>query len=184
MKRLLIGSLLLATTGLACGSLPEDEGDPSTLVTLNGAVSSTSGSLGSGKVGVALLWYSSLSHAVAAEIAPESASLNGFSLAVTQPPPKAFMGPLDDDDPKSTKGAWAMLVAYEDLNGNGKLDLLDVSSTKAIDKIVAKGKKIAAHMLEASEEDISFEDGKFSVAGTDKAKTFGEIAFSAYVPHN
>ena len=54
MKRLLIGSLLLATTGLACGSLPEDEGDPSTLVTLNGAVSSTSGSLGSGKVGVAL----------------------------------------------------------------------------------------------------------------------------------
>ncbi len=138
MKRLLIGSLLLATTGLACGSLPEDEGDPSTLVTLNGAVSSTSGSLGSGKVGVALLWYSSLSHAVAAEIAPESASLNGFSLAVTQPPPKAFMGPLDDDDPKSTKGAWAMLVAYEDLNGNGKLDLLDVSSTKAIDKIVAR----------------------------------------------
>ena len=56
--------------------------------------------------------------------------------------------------------------------------------TKAVDKIIAKGKKIAAHMLEASEGDITFEDGKFSVAGTDKAKTFGEIAFSAYVPHN
>ena len=37
--------------------------------------------------------------------------------------------------------------------------------TKAVDKIIAKGKKIAAHMLEASENDIVFEDGKFSVTG-------------------
>ena len=55
---------------------------------------------------------------------------------------------------------------------------------RAVDKIIAKGKKIAAHMLEAAESDIEFADGKFGVAGTDKAKTFGEIAFSAYVPHN
>jgi carbon-monoxide dehydrogenase large subunit len=68
--------------------------------------------------------------------------------------------------------------------GSRSLAVCGVAVTKAIDKIVAKGKKIAAHMLEASEADISFEAGKFSVAGTDKAKTFGEIAFSAYVPHN
>jgi carbon-monoxide dehydrogenase large subunit len=68
--------------------------------------------------------------------------------------------------------------------GSRSLAVCGVAVTKAIDKIVAKGKKIAAHMLEASEGDIIFEDGKFSVAGTDKAKTFGEIAFSAYVPHN
>ena len=68
--------------------------------------------------------------------------------------------------------------------GSRSLAVCGVAVTKAIDKIVAKGKKIAAHMLEAAEEDISFADGKFSVAGTDKAKTFGEIAFSAYVPHN
>ncbi|MCB2114750.1 MAG: xanthine dehydrogenase family protein molybdopterin-binding subunit [Rhodobacteraceae bacterium] len=68
--------------------------------------------------------------------------------------------------------------------GSRSLAVCGVAVTKAIDKIVAKGKKIAAHMLEASEEDISFADGKFSVAGTDKAKSFGEIAFSAYVPHN
>ena len=55
---------------------------------------------------------------------------------------------------------------------------------KAIDKIVAKGKKIAAHLLEASEADIEFKDGKFTVAGTDRSKAFGEIAFAAYVPHN
>ena len=55
---------------------------------------------------------------------------------------------------------------------------------KALDKIVAKGKKIAAHLLEAAESDIEFKDGKCTVAGTDRSKTFGEIALTAYVPHN
>ncbi len=68
--------------------------------------------------------------------------------------------------------------------GSRSLAVAGVAMTKAVDKIIAKGRKIAAHMLEAAEGDIEFADGKFSVAGTDKAKTFGEIAFSAYVPHN
>ena len=55
---------------------------------------------------------------------------------------------------------------------------------KAVDKIVAKSKKIAAHLLEAAEADIEFKDGKFTVAGTDRSKTLGEIALAAYVPHN
>ena len=55
---------------------------------------------------------------------------------------------------------------------------------KACDKVVAKGKKIAAHLLEASEADIVFKDGSFLVVGTDKAKSIAEIAFAALVPHN
>jgi carbon-monoxide dehydrogenase large subunit len=55
---------------------------------------------------------------------------------------------------------------------------------KAMDKIVAKGRKIAAHLLEAAEADIEFKDGNFSVAGTDRSKSFAEIALTAYVPHN
>jgi carbon-monoxide dehydrogenase large subunit len=55
---------------------------------------------------------------------------------------------------------------------------------KALDKIIAKGKKIAAHLLEASEADIEYDRGEFKVAGTDRKKMFGEIAFAAYVPHN
>ena len=55
---------------------------------------------------------------------------------------------------------------------------------KAMDKIIAKGKRIAAHLMEASVEDIEFKSGTFSVAGTDKSKTLGEIALTAYVPHN
>jgi len=55
---------------------------------------------------------------------------------------------------------------------------------KALDKVVAKGRKIAAHLLEASESDIEYDRGQFKVAGTDRKKTFGEVAFAAYVPHN
>ncbi len=55
---------------------------------------------------------------------------------------------------------------------------------KALDKIVAKGKKIAAHLLEAAEADIEYDRGEFRVKGTDKKKMFGEVAFAAYVPHN
>jgi carbon-monoxide dehydrogenase large subunit len=55
---------------------------------------------------------------------------------------------------------------------------------KALDKVVAKGKKIAAHLLEASDADIEFTNGEFRVAGTDRKKTFAEVALTAYVPHN
>ena len=55
---------------------------------------------------------------------------------------------------------------------------------KAMDKVVNKGKKIAAHLLEAAESDIEFKEGFFQVAGTDKKKAFAEIALTAYVPHN
>jgi carbon-monoxide dehydrogenase large subunit len=49
---------------------------------------------------------------------------------------------------------------------------------------VAKGKKIAAHLLEAAEGDIEFENGEFTVAGTDKKVPFAQVALTAYVPHN
>ncbi len=55
---------------------------------------------------------------------------------------------------------------------------------RAVEKIVDKAKKIAAHLLEASDTDIEFENGVFSVAGTDKSVTLGEVALTAYVPHN
>jgi aerobic carbon-monoxide dehydrogenase large subunit len=68
--------------------------------------------------------------------------------------------------------------------GSRSLAVGGTAIVKALDKIVAKGRKIAAHLLEAAETDIEFKDGKFSVAGTDRSKTFGEIALTAYVPHN
>jgi carbon-monoxide dehydrogenase large subunit len=68
--------------------------------------------------------------------------------------------------------------------GSRSLSVGGTALVKAADKIIAKGKKIAAHLLEVSEGDLTFEDGAFKVAGTDRKKTFGEVAFQAYVPHN
>jgi carbon-monoxide dehydrogenase large subunit len=55
---------------------------------------------------------------------------------------------------------------------------------KAMDKIIAKGKRIAAHLMEASVEDVEFDRGTFRVAGTDKTKSLTDISLAAYVPHN
>ncbi len=68
--------------------------------------------------------------------------------------------------------------------GSRSLAVGGAAIVNAVDKIIAKGRKIAAHLLEASEADIEFENGEFRVAGTDKVTPFAEVALTAYVPHN
>jgi len=51
---------------------------------------------------------------------------------------------------------------------------------EAVGKVVEKGRKIAAHMLEAAEADIEFEDGAFAVSGTDKRVAFVEVAKTSF----
>ncbi|MEO1450305.1 MAG: molybdopterin cofactor-binding domain-containing protein, partial [Bacteroidota bacterium] len=55
---------------------------------------------------------------------------------------------------------------------------------KSLDKVIEKGAKIAAHKLEAAVEDLDFAEGKWTVKGTDKSIGFGDIALTAYVPHD
>jgi carbon-monoxide dehydrogenase large subunit len=55
--------------------------------------------------------------------------------------------------------------------------------SKALDKIEAKAKKVAGYVLEASDQDIEFKDGKFTVKGTDKSIDFGSVALQAYIAH-
>ncbi|MBG6079184.1 xanthine dehydrogenase family protein molybdopterin-binding subunit [Rubrivivax gelatinosus] len=68
--------------------------------------------------------------------------------------------------------------------GSRSLAVGGTAIVKALDKVVAKGRKIAAHLLEAADGDVVFEDGQFKVAGTDRAIPFAQIALTAYVPHN
>ena len=68
--------------------------------------------------------------------------------------------------------------------GSRSLAVGGTAIVKAVDKIIAKGKKIAAHLLEAADTDIVFEGGEFKVAGTDKKVPFGAVSLTAYVPHN
>jgi len=56
---------------------------------------------------------------------------------------------------------------------------------KCLDKIKEKGRKIAAHLLEANEQDLDFAGGTWTVKGSpDKKKTWGEVALMAYLAHN
>ncbi|PWE55066.1 carbon monoxide dehydrogenase [Metarhizobium album] len=55
---------------------------------------------------------------------------------------------------------------------------------KALDKVEAKAKKIAAHLMEADESDIVLENGELKVAGTDKALPWFQVALAAYTAHN
>ena len=55
---------------------------------------------------------------------------------------------------------------------------------RAVEKVIAKAKTIAAHLMEAAEADVEFADGAFTVAGTDKSVAWGDVCLAAYVPHN
>ncbi len=55
---------------------------------------------------------------------------------------------------------------------------------KALDKVEAKAKKIAAHLMEADEGDIVIENGEVKVAGTDKSLPWFQVALAAYTAHN
>jgi carbon-monoxide dehydrogenase large subunit len=52
----------------------------------------------------------------------------------------------------------------------------------AAEKVIAKGRKIAARLLEAAEADVAFGDGKFSVVGTDRSLSLKEVARAAFQP--
>ncbi|UWQ89914.1 xanthine dehydrogenase family protein molybdopterin-binding subunit [Rhodobacteraceae bacterium M382] len=68
--------------------------------------------------------------------------------------------------------------------GSRSLAVCGSAMVRATEKIINKAKKIAAHLLEASDADIELKDGQFTVAGTDKSVAWGDVTLTAYVPHN
>ncbi|MBR9840414.1 MAG: xanthine dehydrogenase family protein molybdopterin-binding subunit [Rhodobacteraceae bacterium] len=68
--------------------------------------------------------------------------------------------------------------------GSRSLAVCGSAMVRATEKIINKAKKIAGHLLEASDADIELKDGKFTVAGTDKSVAWGDVTLAAYVPHN
>lgn len=68
--------------------------------------------------------------------------------------------------------------------GSRSISVGGAAIMRALDKIEAKAKKIAAHLMETGDADVDFANGEFTVKGTDKKVTFGQVALTAYVPHN
>jgi carbon-monoxide dehydrogenase large subunit len=69
--------------------------------------------------------------------------------------------------------------------GSRSLAVGGTAILKSAQKLIEKGKKIAAHLLEANEADIEYTGGKFAVKGSpDRAKAFGEVVLMSYLAHN
>jgi carbon-monoxide dehydrogenase large subunit len=66
--------------------------------------------------------------------------------------------------------------------GSGAVTVGGSAVMRASEKIVDRGRRIAARMMEAAPEDVQFSDGRFTVAGTDRGVAFAEVARTAYVP--
>ena len=71
-----------------------------------------------------------------------------------------------------------------DTYGSRSLAVGGIAVVKAAEKVVAKARTIAAHLLEASEDDLEFSGGRFGVKGTGKGVTIQEVATATWAAHN
>ncbi len=71
-----------------------------------------------------------------------------------------------------------------DTYGSRSLVVGGEAIVKAADKVIEKAKVIAAHLLEASADDLEFSGGRFAVRGTDQGKTMAEVALATFAAHN
>ncbi|HEX2175936.1 MAG TPA: xanthine dehydrogenase family protein molybdopterin-binding subunit [Nocardioidaceae bacterium] len=71
-----------------------------------------------------------------------------------------------------------------DTYGSRSLTVGGIAVVKAADKVIEKARTIAAHMLEASPDDLEFTGGRFGVRGTDKGVAMGEVALATFAAHD
>ena len=89
------------------------------------------------------------------------------------------------EDVEVLHGDTAISTRGLDTYGSRSLVVGGTAVVKAAEKVVAKARKIAAHLLEASEDDLEFSGGKFSVRGTPGAELgIQEIALAVFAAHN
>ncbi|MFG2077305.1 carbon-monoxide dehydrogenase large subunit [Nonomuraea maritima] len=77
-------------------------------------------------------------------------------------------------------------VAHKGMDTYGSRSLVigGVAVVKACDKVREKARKLAAHVLECSPDDLDFEAGAFKVRGTDQSRTIQELAYAAFTAHD
>ncbi|HYZ38689.1 MAG TPA: xanthine dehydrogenase family protein molybdopterin-binding subunit [Pseudonocardiaceae bacterium] len=71
-----------------------------------------------------------------------------------------------------------------DTYGSRSLAVGGIAVVKASDKVVEKARKVAAHMLECSEADLEFVQGKFTIKGSNRGVTIQEVALATFTSHN
>ncbi len=68
--------------------------------------------------------------------------------------------------------------------GSRSLAVCGSALYRATEKVITKAKKVAAHLMEAPDSEVTFEDGIFGLPGTNKSIAWGDVTMAAYVPHN
>ena len=89
---------------------------------------------------------------------------------------------VDPDKVRVLQGDTAAISFGRGTGGSRSIPVGGASLVQAADKLIAKGRRIAAHLFEAAEADVEFADGVFSVAGTDRRLGIEEVARAAFDP--
>ncbi|WP_007026333.1 xanthine dehydrogenase family protein molybdopterin-binding subunit [Saccharomonospora iraqiensis] len=71
-----------------------------------------------------------------------------------------------------------------DTYGSRSLAVGGIAVVKAAEKVVAKARTIAAHLMECSEDDLEFADGRFTVRGTDRSTRIQDLALAVFTAHD
>jgi carbon-monoxide dehydrogenase large subunit len=88
---------------------------------------------------------------------------------------------LEPQDLRFVDGDTALVARGMGSFGSRSMVLGGSALWVAADKVLAKGKRIAAHLLEANEADLMFHEGRYSISGTDRGVTLKEVAKAAFV---
>ncbi|MGH3356954.1 MAG: xanthine dehydrogenase family protein molybdopterin-binding subunit [Nocardioidaceae bacterium] len=88
------------------------------------------------------------------------------------------------DDVEVLHGDTQIAPKGMDTYGSRSLTVGGMAVLKAADKVIDKARTIAAHMLEASPDDLEFVDGRYSVKGTDKGVALAEVALATFAAHD
>jgi hypothetical protein len=143
-KPLFVASTLLSAVAAApvgCGSLDGHTGTPGTLATVQGALSDPSGYAVRNDVRVAVVWLNTngSGYSVSQDLPVQPVFPASFVVQLDGPPPAGALGvPKGLDEPIAV----GVVVAYEDLNGNGKLDLVPSNAVSFIDRIVGANQNL------------------------------------------
>lgn len=148
MKKHLVLSGLVACGLFACGSLDGQADKPTTLATIHGELSNASGVSTGSSVRVAIVWMNGTKYSVAEDLPVQPVFPSQFKLALTAPPPDDALFPAKiAGGATDLKAAYGFVVAYEDRNQNGKLDLVENEQHTFIDKIVGANRTLGVFYL-------------------------------------
>ncbi|HXN32682.1 MAG TPA: hypothetical protein VN894_12505, partial [Polyangiaceae bacterium] len=124
-----------AALSVACGSLDGHTGTPSTLATVRGQMTNATNLSLTADVRVAVVWLNNgPSYNVAEDLPVQPVFPSNFVIQLNEPPPPGAF--LTSNQGLTFQVAMGFVVAYEDLNGNGKLDLVQNDAGAFTDKII------------------------------------------------